>query len=76
MFDLSLQKNGAKLKSTVRPNRVAAQAFAPDFAGKNRNPGQAIVPLRIRRKTGAIAHDDVDPAAFSSGIRSPINPIS
>jgi hypothetical protein len=67
MFDLSLQKNGADLKSTVRPNRVAAQAFGPDSGGKNRIPGQPIVPLRIRRKTGATAHDDVDPAAFSGG---------
>jgi hypothetical protein len=73
MFALSLQKKGRELKSTVRPNRVAAQAFELDSGGKTGFRASLIVPLRIRRKTGAIAHDGVDPAAFSGGIRNPIN---
>jgi hypothetical protein len=70
MFDLSLQKNGPELKSTVRSNRVAAQAFELVSGGKNRILDQLIVPLRIRQKTGAAAHDDVDPAAFLAGPKS------
>jgi hypothetical protein len=56
------------LKSTVRSNRVAAQAFEQDSGGKNRILGQLIVPLRIRQKTGAAAHDDVEPAAFLANV--------
>src|SRR5258707_8816445 len=73
MFALSLQKKGRELKSTVRPNRVAAQAFELDSGGKTGFRASLIVPLRIRRKTRAIAHHRVDPAAFSGGIRNPIN---
>src|SRR6266404_9922231 len=36
MFDLSLQKTGRNLKSTVRPNGAAAQASAPLPGRKNR----------------------------------------
>jgi hypothetical protein len=35
MFALSLQ-NESELKSTVRPNGIAAQAFEPDSGRKNR----------------------------------------
>jgi hypothetical protein len=45
MFDLSLQKKGRNLKSTVRPNGVAAQAFEPYFGRKNRILPRLIVPL-------------------------------
>jgi hypothetical protein len=36
MFDLFLQKRGRDLKSTVRPNGVAAQALEPHERRKNR----------------------------------------
>jgi hypothetical protein len=46
MFDLSLQKKTSRnLKSTVRPNGIAAQAFEPGQGRKNRMRPAWIVPL-------------------------------
>jgi hypothetical protein len=45
MFDLSLQKTGRNLKSTVRPNGAAAQAFEPEPGRKKSTLFAPIVAL-------------------------------
>jgi hypothetical protein len=45
MFDLSLQKTGRNLKSTVRPNGAAAQASEPHPGRKKPTLFRPIVAL-------------------------------